>query len=282
MNVKQLALGMGLAVLALQTQAWNSLGHRLVAQIAYDNLSPEARDLFNRYNRYIDNQGSKQGPRTLVASASWLDTLRQPDQLWMQSMHYINIPFSRDNTPLQPPKDVNAVVSIDQARQILESGRAGNYEKGFNLRVLLHVVGDIHQPMHAVSLYSARTRNGDKGGNLYRLRYNPVADNLHAYWDRGGGLLLRDKPYSISMFRRRAKLIEKRWPCDARQLNLSPQAWAEESFHTAVNQAYQLNYGQKPSRVYQKQVKQISEQRLALAGCRLAALLNHIALVIEG
>jgi len=274
-----LCLGMGCLIFA-NAYAWNSVGHRLVAQIAYDKLSPRAISIFNRYNRYVDQPNSKYGPRTLVGSAAWLDSQRRADQLWMQPMHYINIPFSRDNTPLLPPKKLNAVVSIEQARQVLESSMASDYDKGFYLRVLLHVVGDIHQPMHSVSLYSARTRNGDKGGNMYHLKNNPVADNLHAYWDRGGGSLIRNKAYSVSALRRRAKLIEKRWPCDAQNVSLSAQNWADESFQIAVNQAYQLPYGQKPSGMYQKQVKQTSEQRLALAGCRLAAVLNDIAVKV--
>lgn len=278
MDFTKRGICLGMILLMTSTAyAWNNLGHRLVGQIACDNLTPQAMVLFNGYNRLVDSANRQYGPRSLVNSAAWLDSLRRPDQLWMQSMHYINIPYTRDGTPVNPPKTLNAVSAIEQARLSLENLRGSDYDKGFNVRVLLHVVGDIHQPMHSISLFSPRFRNGDKGGNLFRLKANPVADNLHAYWDRGGGYLIKKKRYTSTMLRRRAKQIEKRWPCDTASAILSPQAWANESFQLAVDQAYQLKYGQKPSSIYQKQVKQTSEQRIALAGCRLAALLNHTA-----
>lgn len=243
-------------------------------QIAYDHLTPKAKTLFNRYNAYLaDNK------RSLVASAAWMDTLRRPDQLWMQPMHYINTPYAPDHSvAVKPPNRLNAPGSIQQAQAILEQKQASNYDLGFNLRVLLHVVGDIHQPMHAVSLYNKTLPNGDKGGNLYRLKANTVGENLHTYWDRGGGYLSRNQRYSYKMLRRLAKTVERRWPCSRMSHDTSVQQWANESWRLAVDVAYQTPYNGKPSKDYRLQTRKLSEQRIAQAGCRLADMLNNIAL----
>lgn len=265
-------------VLLMQSQAvaWNSLGHRIIAQIAYDNLTPQALRLCNRYNRAVVDGYKRRHPLSLVNSASWMDTLRRPDQFWMKPMHYIDLPFSWDGTPVKPPNEINAVSAIEHALRQLNNPQTSLPEKGFQLRVLLHVTGDIHQPMHAVSLYSHKFPQGDKGGNLYYLGSNPVADNLHAYWDRGGGLLLFKKPQSRKQVERRARLIEQKWPCDKVDMAFQPRQWANESHKTALSEAYQIAWRAKPSREWQKKVKQVSEERLAFAGCRLANILNQL------
>jgi hypothetical protein len=260
-----------LSMIFANAYAWNSLGHRLVVQIACDHLNSQTLSVLNQYNRALDRSGR----RSLVGSASWLDTLRRPDELWMQPMHYINIPYAADNTPTKPPNTLNAVSSINKAMEVLNNPHASRQDKGFQLRVLMHVVGDIHQPLHSTSLFSKRFPQGDKGGNLFRLKHNAVADNLHAYWDKGGGLLVKKQRDSNTMLRRRALAIEKRWPCDAKAQVLDPQLWANESHQIAVKEAYAIPYFTKPSKLYKRRVNKISEQRIALAGCRLATLLNR-------
>ncbi|WP_419418702.1 S1/P1 nuclease [Legionella sp. D16C41] len=263
------ALSLGLS---LSAHAWNSLGHRLVAQIAYDQLTPQAKQLYDSYNHELDQV---YGRRSLVSSAPWLDRLRYRNELWLQALHFIDIPYSIDNTPTVEPDKVNAVYAINEAISILKSKTTSTYDKGFSLRVLLHVIGDIHQPMHAVSLYSKNYPNGDKGGNLVKLAANSVGDNLHAYWDNGGGYL--KKRYSPKTIAKQAQLLQKRWPCSANTELLSPEQWAEESHQLAVELAYLIKEGEQPSKAYEHTVKATVKQRLATAGCRLGNLLNQVA-----
>ncbi|MGQ3887787.1 S1/P1 nuclease [Legionella sp. CNM-1927-20] len=266
-------IGFGLSLgLSLSAEAWNSVGHRIVAQIAYDQLTPQAKQIYNSYNHALDEV---YGPRSLVSAAPWLDRLRYRNELWLQPIHYIDIPYSIDNTPVIEPDKINAVSAINEAISILKSETASNYDKGFSLRILLHVIGDIHQPMHAVSLFSKSYPKGDQGGNLITLAPNPVASNLHAYWDNGGGYLKTH--YSYQSIVKKAHSLEKRWPCDANSDLLNPSQWAEESHQLAVELAYLLKNGDKPSKAYQHAVKTTVKQRLATAGCRLGNLLNKLA-----
>jgi S1/P1 Nuclease len=249
---------------------WNALGHRLIAQIASRHLTAHAKRVYNQYNHALDSVYRRQN---LVNASAWLDSLREP---WLQEKHYINLPFSQDGTPLLPPNKINAISAIEEARASLQSNSSTDFAKGFSLRILLHVVGDIHQPMHAVNQFSAEHPKGDQGGNLVHLGRNQIATNLHTYWDKGGGFLAKSRHYSNRQLRKKAYKIEKRWPCELTKMNLDPKTWAQESFEIAVNKAYQLKAGQKPNKTYQNMVKNLTEQRISLAGCRLAAMLNKL------
>lgn len=263
-----------LLLLATKAYCWNSLGHRLVAQIAYHHLTPHAKDVYNHYNHALDKFYR---PQSFVNSAAWLDHLYYQRERWLGKWHYIDLPFSLDGTQLRTENKANAVSAIEKAGKLIQDSRQSDFEKGFSLRVLLHVVADLHQPMHAVSLYSKRFPKGDLGGNLFPLGANPVARNLHAYWDKGGGLLSTKQRYAKGSLEKKASGIEKRYPCQLQAMKLDPDVWARESHQLAISKAYKLKSGQKPDKAYQQMVRTISEQRLALAGCRLAALLNRLA-----
>ncbi|KTC75573.1 3'-nucleotidase/nuclease [Legionella birminghamensis] len=252
--------------------SWNAAGHRLIAQIAYDQLTDEARKAVNHYNHQLDRVYK---PMSFVDAAPWMDTLRFRENLWLEHYHYIDNPFTRDGTPLSPPDKVNAVTALNKAIAVLKNSQSYPYDKGFSLRILLHVTGDIHQPMHAVSEFSRRFPEGDAGGNFLVLGQNTIAKNLHSYWDNGGGLL-KIRYSKAAQLKRKAKYVEKKWPCDSASQILNPEVWAEESYDMAVNLAYQIHYGEKPTEAYQKQVRAAAEKRIALAGCRLAVVLNDI------
>jgi hypothetical protein len=248
--------------------AWNMLGHRLVAQVAYDQMSKEARKLANRYNAALNKVFYP--PQNFVSAAAWLDRLHGPKYYWLLEKHYIDIPFSSDGTALRPTKKNNAVLAIEQASTLLRSKTENDVVKGFNLRIILHVVADLHQPLHASNQFSQTNPDGDKGGNLFFLGKNPIAPNLHSYWDRGGGYLMNDQ------LKKMAQTIEANFPCDPEKMNLNPRVWAEESHRLAVRKVYKLQEGQSPQQRYQTMTQKLTEKRIALAACRLAALLNQL------
>lgn len=253
--------------------SWNALGHRLVAQIAYDNLSKEAKKQYNRYNRALN---SVYRPQSLVYSAAWMDSLRYRDKLWLEKKHYIDIPFTFDGSKLIEPNQENAVSAIESAESILQRSKFNYFEKGFSLRILLHVIGDIHQPLHAANQFSQAHPNGDLGGNLFKLGRNDIASNLHAYWDKGGGALLSAARYSPTQVKSLAQSIQKKWPCRINEMELNPSIWAQESHQLAIHEAYKLTPLETPSKNYQKNVQTIALKRIALAGCRLAGVLNQL------
>ena len=252
---------------------WNAVGHRIIAQIAYDQMTDHAKQTFTRYNQALDKVYK---PQSWVDSAVWLDSLSYQDISWFSAAHYIDIPYSTDGTPLIPPQQTNALWAIDSAKRLLVNKYATEFDKGVALRVLMHVVGDIHQPLHAVTRISVDLPQGDRGGNLVILPHNSIAKNLHAYWDRGGGLLLNKRRASLQLEKLTEK-IEQDCVCGVDALDSNPQHWANESYLLAIHDVYQSLDGKwEPNNAYQMKTKEITEQRLGLAGCRLGLLLNQL------
>ena len=231
---------------------WNAVGHRLIAQIAYDHMTLHTKQVCNQYNRALDKVYK---PQSLIQAAVWLDTLRYQDISWFAVMHYVDIPFSVDESPLPVLAEINALWAIEKATNLLLNKYPTDFDKGIALRVL-----------------SAAYPEGDRGGNLVPLPDNPVANNLHAYWDRGAGLLNAKKHYSQTQMTELSARIEQLWPCEVTSIDINPKKWANESHELAVKNAYQWPINNN----YQEKAQRISEQRIALAGCRLAALLNKI------
>ncbi len=173
-----------------------------------------------------------------------------------------------------PEHKQNVVWAIQQSRKVLHSDKSNDFEKAFFLRMLIHLVADIHQPLHCVSLYSEQYPKGDAGGNLYTVQ-SGYGDNLHAVWDNGVGYFRRytGKNRINSM----AKAITKDYPPLhlRQQINrLRPQQWLDESAQIANDFVYQALSDQRLSREYLQQGRDIVELQLALAGYRLATILN--------
>lgn len=248
--------------------AWNALGHRLVAQVAFNNMNSKSRNLFRQYNSLLNKNGRSY---SLINSSVWLDDLYSEKFKVLKVLHYIDLPFSKDNTPLFKVDDFNAVFAIKMANSILANANFSDLDKAISARILLHVVGDIHQPLHAATKVSKNYPDGDKGGNLERLNKNAVARNLHAYWDRGGGLLIGKRHYTKYDVARMAAKLEQKWPCHTEKMQLNPTLWAEESHEIAEKFAYNLPVNS----AYQKNARRLAAKRLAIAGCRLAALVNQ-------
>ncbi len=259
---------------SVNTYAWNSLGHRLVAQIACYNMNAASKKVAIKYNKILNSKGRKY---SLVNSSIWMDKLYSGQYKDFRRLHFINLPIIIDN--VTPPKTnpYNAVFAVNIAQFLLKDKQTSELDKALAFRILWHVVADLHQPMHAVSRYSKRYRDGDMGGNLEILPKNKVAKNLHAYWDRGGGVLLNNRPYSSKQVKKLASVIMNRWPCNKEKVNLNPQLWAKESSEIAANFAYvsSFNYA------YQLKAQEISLERIALAGCRLAAIIDKSTYIQE-
>lgn len=250
-------------------QAWNLKGHRLVAEIAYDHMSAHAKLRFDALNHALDIVYPVED---FVSAASWLDMLRYAYTVsWYDKMHYIDKAFSNDGSVLPPVDKVNAIWAINKSIETIQSKKTLPFDKGLALRVLIHVTGDLHQPLHATTKVSARLPEGDAGGNLFRLKHNEVGDNLHSYWDKGAGLLLNNSTLT-------ARQIESAYPCSAFQSSLDSSQWMEESYQLAIKKVYAIQEGHKPSKNYQKTAQKIAKKRIAQAGCRLASLLNQMDL----
>jgi hypothetical protein len=268
---------LAVSALVATLDAWGGQGHRLVGLIAANHLTTVARQ---NMTWLLDQQ-------TLADVSVWADQQIEANQqtyYW----HFLNIPpdapgYDRDrDCPRQPgvkPGDRAdrwrdcAVDRILYHQQRLADTTLDRADRATALKFLVHFVGDLHQPFHALGV--------ERGGNGIFVRVfgatncgndpaKPTPCNLHAVWDsrliahRG----LNDQQYLALL----TKTIA------ARQLQARPTAtsadWANESFKLARPALLPQN-GDVNEAYYQTHIPVIDE-RVALAGLRLAAVLNAI------
>lgn len=258
-----------LLIFSTPTFSWCATGHKLIGQIAYDHLTPQARRYYAHLNQNLNQQ---QHYYTLVAAAVWMDTLFDRHYLAFKPMHYIDIPESSDGTPVPKMAAMNAVVAIQQAMETLKDSTATEEEKAIALRIILHVVGDIHQPLHTITRVTRDHPKGDRGGNDFHLGRNKVGNTLHRYWDKGGGYL--SSKLSDAEIRQLAKQLEIKWACPTPDLEL--MHWVQASHALAVQHAYVIQENTCPTVEYEQQTQRDTQQQLVFAGCRLAQLLNNM------
>jgi hypothetical protein len=163
---------LALALLSLQAFAWGPTGHKTIALIAEKELSLEAR------NEIIKIFGKS----NLEYASVWPDHVRN-DWNWVHTKpyHFTNIRDNEDywnSITSYQQGQTDAVMASLKAEQILLDPKSSLVEKRYALNFLVHLVGDLHQPLHS-------GRPEDRGGNLIILSWFGLDDNLHAVWDTG-------------------------------------------------------------------------------------------------
>jgi hypothetical protein len=297
-------------VLPQSVLAWNGTGHRLVASIAWDNLSDTARKNIVQLmlkapkgNCLRELFKSSDGDREFfVEAATWPDILRggkgvpaQCTNLHKPEWHFKDrfwSGFSGDSQ--NPPKDlnrplakVNAVERLEMFRPFVNgTGKVG--DRAMDVAWILHLVGDIHQPLHTSGRVTATEQNGDGGGNTFFvgptmiIKGKKVTPKLHGFWDNIVDNAEPRKPNegNVSYIKRLTEKFESDFP-KSHFTNLQPaqfDKWAIESLRKAQQNAYPktLKRGVSPSSQYQTNTFRIAEESIAEAGYRLADLLEVI------
>lgn len=269
-------VALSIAVTAPRLAAWGGQGHRLVALLAAEALTPVAR----RNVEWLI------GPQTLADVSSWADDIRA-DNAQTGFWHYINIPpdatsYDRDrDCPRQPGVEPDTfgdrwrdcvIDRIAYHQQRVANTALDRADRAIALKFLVHFVGDLHQPYHALGV--ERGANGVfvsvfGSDNCGSDPSRPAPCNLHSVWD--SRLIARrglDDAAYLNLLRQAIKA--NRW--DARPIG-TPTDWAMES-HRAGKAALLPQRGHVDDAYYHAQIPVIDE-RLALAGIRLGGVLNQ-------
>jgi len=283
--------------------AWNGFGHMTVAAAAFQNLTPAARTKVTALLKLNPNYpqwvaGVAPSDKDMVAfimAATWPDAIKgmkgfkndgdtpppgpaagrnigYTDKLQHRYWHFIDEPFSPDGTPLKNPVPPNAQTQIAKFRATLAAASAKDGLKSYDLVWLEHLVGDVHQPLHATSRFDAAQPNGDRGGNDVALCAAPCRDELHAFWDD----VLGTSTDPLAAQTAAAALP----PPDATLAAIALEStWIDESFQAAQKSVYIPPVGIGPGpftldSTYKVDAQKLASQRVALAGARLANLIN--------
>jgi hypothetical protein len=240
---------------------WGSRGHSIVAEIAQRRLEPSAQQ---KVKELLGADVS------LASIASWADEIRllRPDTY---NWHFVDIPYEANG--FDPARDCKAtpkgdcvVNGIQRLRQTLIDPSKGKRDRAEALMFLVHFVGDIHQPLHCAE------RNGDKGGNQVAVTFFGQNSNLHKVWDFG---LIDRRTLDWSEY---VMYLEQNWLPGHDVADLEggePADWAWEAHQAAVNVAYALPGDLMLAEEYYEKSLPTVDRQLALAGVRLARLLNE-------
>jgi len=296
--------------------AWDSQGHMMVAFIAYQQLTPATRARvdalialnpeFKTWKTLIPSSvPSADRPAMLfMIAATWPDRIKgdpsfhddgthsgnRPDGppsaqnmgytdcLRHRYWHFVDTPFSTDGTTLPPIPVPNAQERIHLFREVLASTTETDKLKSYDLVWLLHLVGDVHQPLHDSTRVQAAQPDGDDGGNLVKVcavhlcSAGGTPSKLHAFWDDVLGT-----SELVTKAADDAKLLASAPPADVAILDEG--SWVQEGLTLAQSQVYQtpIGAGDGPfslTAAYRNAARALARSQIALAGARLANVLN--------
>lgn len=291
-----LALTSGL-LMSQSASAWNECGHKSVAYLAYKNLDStkkeRVRQLLSLNNDFAANwtisvpANLDKDAVAFSRAANWADDIKDryskdskdapdanidmltDDHFEHRNWHFINLMFSEDSTPLPPMPSPNAKTQINRCIEVLSSD-ASDTSKSYCLVWLLHLVGDVHQPLHTVARVTAQQPEGDKGGNDV---ITTSGQKLHSFWDSSFGEEKEDKKILT-------RIDKLQWTKPPEADDLTPESWISESEAIAKTFVYKdlvlkRNGKYQITQAYKKLSAQIASDRVKLAGFRLAAVINN-------
>jgi hypothetical protein len=230
--------------------AWGADAHRLIAEQAQRLLKPKAAAEVSRL--LAAEPGASMG-----SVASWADETRT---LTTARWHYVNLP-PRTGCQYQEERDCfdgNCVVAAIERQKVILGSSAPDAEQLRALKFLIHLVADVHQPLHA-------GHAEDRGGNLFQLQAFGRGTNLHALWDSG---IVQDWPGGLTALEQAV---------DAHTGSASTGntvRWANESCRL-VEEAWFYPASRTLDEAYVAKARPVVLDRLRLAAVRLAELLNQ-------
>jgi hypothetical protein len=238
---------------------WGANGHRIVAAIAERHLLPVTRV---RIAELL-------GPAPLARWGEWADKYRATDEgRHTAPWHYVNVPDGEryEAAPFEAPRDI--IQALEQQESIVADRSRPTAERARALKLLVHFVADIHQPLHV-------GRADDRGGNDVDVRWFGMSTNLHTVWDTH---LLEHHRLSYTEY---AAFLDFASPADiSAWLQSGSVDWAHESM--AVRDSVYALRGARGDDVpdlrwdYADAMTPLMERRLVQAGIRLAGVLNRV------
>jgi hypothetical protein len=266
----------------------NETGHMLVARIAWDKMTPATQKAVLKLvadpNDPQSGKPTTDQDRDQFTAACYMDDIR-PE---MSKLHFDNQYIDAHGNKLERQAETpNGVTFFNDNVAILKDAKATQDAKAEALRYVMHLTGDLHQPLHCVDRVTDENPDGDRGGNLFPITWssNFKSNNLHSYWDSAAGeFAFIQRPLDsagTSKLNSLADLITGQFPSkhfETAAINdANPQNWADQSLKMAVSDCYVgIEPHAKPSAAYKQKTLDDMNSQTALAGYRMAALFNSI------
>jgi len=256
MRFNRQILTLWLLTITFSLSAYDAVGHRIIADIAYQNLTEEARN-------QLDNILGKRG---MVYEATWADEVRSDKKYdYSYQWHYQNLADSLSTVDFKKLLDnpnaegEHLFFAIDQKQSRLKKDKSDAEA----LKFLIHFVGDLHQPMHLGRL-------GDQGGNRVDYTWFGKKTNLHATWD---GFLIENQKMSYSEY---SRYLQDKFEPQKDEFKKSSVLQSVEAAYAVRTQIYVYDYSDTNNYHYAYRFGDQLDEMLYRGGIQLANILNGI------
>lgn len=243
----------------LQSIAWGTIGHRVCGQIAESYLTPKARASVHAIL----------GNESIAIASNWADFIKSdPAYNYLSSWHYIDLNKAYTYPELveflNHDTNIDAYTALYHLVSELKKKGLSKKEQLLDLRMLIHIVEDAHQPMHVAHA-------DDKGGNDFKVTWFNAPSNLHAVWD---SQLIDYQQLSYAEY---AAAINHTTPAKLKQWQKAPVAkWLFESNQISETLYTEIKPGENLNYKYNFTHINTLNRQLLKAGVRLAGLLNEL------
>lgn len=241
-----------LMIISLTVFGWGATGHRVTGYIANKHLNKKAKKAIERI---LEGQ-------SLAMASTWMDEVRSDSTYnYMSDWHWVTIPdgMTYEESTKNPNGDI--IQTLERIIDELKSKKLSPQKEREYVKILIHLIGDIHQPLHV--------GRPDRGGNDIKVTWFRADTNLHSVWDDG---MIDGAKLSYT------ELAESLLPPSPEQLvtwqNATVRDWAKESM-TYRKQIYDIGSGRLWYEYGYRNMGTVRE-RLHQAGIRLAGVLNEI------
>ncbi len=237
-----------------QLYAWGTTGHRVVGEVAQQHLSKKTK---KKLAVLLQNQ-------TLADVSNWMDDIKSDKSYnHMYDWHWVTIPNGKSYEESEKSEKGDIVATIERCISELKKGGLPQEQEVMNIKILAHLIGDIHQPFHVGT-------GEDKGGNDVKVKWFGKNSNLHRVWDSE---MIDSKKYSYTELANKINRYDK---ATIQQLqNSKPRDWAKEAM-ALREQIYKTGNVERMGYRYMYDNYSTVERQLGWAGIRLAGVLNSI------
>lgn len=234
---------------------WGATGHRTVGAIAQEHLTKKAK-------KEIDKL--LQGGSLDFVSTFGDDIKSDPKYKKLNPWHYVNFPFDTNYEDSDKSKEGDIITGINYCITVLKDKNSSKEDRAFYLKFLVHLIGDLHQPMHV-------GKAEDKGGNDFQVRWFNKGTNLHRVWDSD---MIESFNMSYTELAANKKDLSK--PQIKAIQNGTVLDWTYETQQLAKKAYSSAEIGEKLGYKYSYDHFETVRTQLQKAGIRLAQLLNDI------
>lgn len=254
MNVTTLLLAFVLFALPANEVRWGPTGHRVVGEVAADHLNRQARKAVDRVL----------GDESMAIASTWMDEIKSDSAYdHTHEWHWVTIPPGMTYAQTEKNPNGDLVGTLERLISELKEGRLGSRQETEHLKMLIHLMGDLHQPLHVGT-------GEDQGGNQVEVEWFYEPSNLHRVWDAH---MINDSRLSYTEITRAVNHPSgqqiRRWQ------EGTVRDWAHEAMELR-DEVYDLPADSSLGYRYDYENWDLVQRQLLKAGVRLAGVLNDI------